>query len=61
MYKTKVEWISLSDDVKMKAQFEEYQRRKRAYDEYFDDKLDIIPGLYYECQVFMQKLASAFY
>ena len=58
MYKTKVEWITPDSDVKTKIQVEEYTRRKIAYGEYYEDKLNILPGMYFECQVHAQKIAA---
>jgi hypothetical protein len=58
MYETHVQWITMTKAVQSKVQSEEYHRRQKSYSDYFDDKLDIIPGLYFECQVFMQKIAA---
>lgn len=58
MYKTKVEWVTPDSDVKTKIQLEEYSRREKAYGEYYEDKLDILPGMYFECQVHAQKIAA---
>lgn len=55
---TGVTWVVPEERVENLCRFEEFERRKQGYNEYFQDKLDIIPSMYYEGNVFMKKIAA---
>jgi hypothetical protein len=58
MYETKVHWVDMSKEVRNVTIKEEYIKRQEADDSYSDDKFDIVPSFYFECQVFTQKVAA---
>jgi hypothetical protein len=58
MKDTNVEWVRMTEEVFKKTQLMEYTRRQQGLDDFLDDKLDIIPGWYYECNIFIQKIAA---
>jgi len=57
-YELNVQRIEFSDYVASAYQKEEFVRRKKAFEEYYKDKTNILPSMYYELQVQLRRVAA---
>lgn len=57
-YKTNVRKVRYDDYVRKAVDGEEFIRRKNAYQQYFEDKMSILPSMFYEFNVHTRKVAA---
>lgn len=56
--KVNVQRVMPDEEVQQLFQIEEFSRRVSGWDGYLEDKIDITAPMYYECNVFIKKIAA---